>query len=551
MKTLFLLLVFVLFFSIVHSQSTDSLYVKFMNTYNASGDHIYYPDEKCGFGLINNIKLNYDKFTREQQAILKTFLTRPQRDTSIVSPSGIFRIHFDLTGNNKPFYQFNGPIPQNKDTVLIMVDSLAAAFDFSYNYEINVLNYPVPPTDNENGGDDRIDVYIGNLGAPLYGFTAFEDDLGGRKLTSYIEIDNDFSIGYFTSGLDAAKVTAAHELHHVIQLGSYGLWNSDIWYYEVTATSMEEFVYDDINDYYGAIGNYLNRTQETIKSNNGYNLTILNLYFEQKYNVDFIKRIWEFIEDVPPLQAISNTLLENGSTFKEAFNEFGIWTFFTSYRTQPGRYFEEAFNYPAINSIFEMDFTSPSTAITINSRPVSNNFIVFPISEGGRNDTIVALVTNSDISGAINSQSTTISFDYILAFNSFEGSTKLVDNFYKRIESSLLGLLSDRGFYNNQLIEGGSVSNEIKDFAFPNPFNYSKHVQIFIPTNSNKEGFVDLNIYTVSTDLVYSNQLNIINNFVSWNGRDNDNNKLPTGIYFYAAKSGDDVNKGKIVIYNE
>jgi hypothetical protein len=519
-----------------------------MSTFSSSENHIHYIGEKCGFGLINNIKLNYDNFSSEQQAVLNKLLVRTEMDTSIVSPSGIFRIHFDLTGSNKPSYQFNGSIPQDKDTVFIMADSIAAACDFSYDYEINVLGYPEPPSDNGNGGDDRIDVYIKNLSSGTYGQTSFEDDLGDNKYTSYIEIDNDFIGNYYTTGLDAAKVTIAHELHHVIQLGCYGYWPSDVWYYEVTSTAMEEFVYDDINDYYGLVDNYMDRTHKSINSNSGYNLTILNLFFAQKYDMDFLKRVWEFIEQVSPLKAISNTLLEYGTSFNEAFNEFGVWTFFTGSRTQPAKYFEEAVYYPLIETDFGMDFTSPSATYSVNSEPVSNNFIVFPISE---TDTIVALVTNSDITSAISSSSSTITFDYTLGDTPFNGSTKLVDGYYKKLECESSGLLSDRGFYNNQLIEDSCVVDEIKDFAFPNPFNYSNHAQIYIPAESTEENFAYLNIYTVSMDLVYSGQLNTISNYVCWNGLDNNNKKLPTGIYIYASKSGDSVKKGKIVIYNE
>jgi len=54
---------------------------------------------------------------------------------------------------------------------------------------------------------------------------------------------------------------------------------------------------------------------------------------------------------------------------------------------------------------------------------------------------------------------------------------------------------------------------------------------------------------------MYSNSENVINingkNFVMWNGRQRNNNKLPTGIYIYITKVGDDILKGKLVILNE
>ena len=56
--------------------------------------------------------------------------------------------------------------------------------------------------------------------------------------------------------------------------------------------------------------------------------------------------------------------------------------------------------------------------------------------------------------------------------------------------------------------------------------------------------------------LILSKQFNIQNlpgdqRGVSWDGLDNDGNKLSSGVYIYVIKRGDDVEKGKVVIFNE
>ena len=38
---------------------------------------------------------------------------------------------------------------------------------------------------------------------------------------------------------------------------------------------------------------------------------------------------------------------------------------------------------------------------------------------------------------------------------------------------------------------------------------------------------------------------------VVWNAFDNDGNKLASGVYIYVIKKGDDIVKGKVVIFNE
>ncbi len=240
----------------------DSLYSKFLqlrvpellqNKVN-TGD-LTLEDRKCGMNLVQQIKSNLTFFSIEQQNILSKFLQRPSLPNSIVSPSQYFRIHFTNIGNDAISYNIN---------------LLAQALDSSYSFEINYLGYPSPPSDGSEGGDEKYDIYVRNLGN-LYGQTTSETNVGMSRWTSYIEIDNDFP--WYSSAnppkdpIDAARVTVAHEFHHSIQMGNYAPENgvdpyrsADIFFYELTSTSMEEFVYDDVNDYYAYMSSYFNNS---------------------------------------------------------------------------------------------------------------------------------------------------------------------------------------------------------------------------------------------------------------------------------------------------
>jgi len=68
-----------------------------------------------------------------------------------------------------------------------------------------------------------------------------------ERYSSNIDINNDFiGSSFFTKGIQALRVTAAHEFHHAIQFG-YGWWGSDERYaYELTSTWMEDVVYTDV-----------------------------------------------------------------------------------------------------------------------------------------------------------------------------------------------------------------------------------------------------------------------------------------------------------------
>jgi flagellar hook assembly protein FlgD len=54
-------------------------------------------------------------------------------------------------------------------------------------------------------------------------------------------------------------------------------------------------------------------------------------------------------------------------------------------------------------------------------------------------------------------------------------------------------------------------------------------------------------VYSSNQPFNYFNGLKVI----KWNGRNSDNNKLPTGVYIYTAKTGDNLAKGKLVIFNQ
>ncbi len=136
-------------------------------------------NEKCGFGIVNIIKLNLDRFLPDQQKVLQKILQRPPTDTSIVSPGGFFRIHFYKSGQEVPKFDVN---------------QFAAAADSAYNFEVNNLGYPAPPSDNGAGGDNKYDVYIVNLGN-LYGQTEFDNEItpGSGRYTSFKDIDGGVS----------------------------------------------------------------------------------------------------------------------------------------------------------------------------------------------------------------------------------------------------------------------------------------------------------------------------------------------------------------------
>jgi hypothetical protein len=531
----------------------DSVYSEYVNLKElaASKDYnksltVKTENSKCGLFLVNFVKQNINLFTLEQQQLLKNLSGRPSLPKSIVSPSGKFRIHYDTTTAEKPKYISSISIEDN-------LSQIALAIDSAYNFEVNYLGYPPPPSDNGEGGDNLYDIYTVNLGGGLYGYTELEGDLGGQKYTSFMVIDNDYA-GYYSLGIKGAKVTLAHEFHHGIQMGNYILRFDDTFFYEITSTSMEEFVFDDVNDYYAYMPSYFLSPQKAFAENDGYNLAIWNIYLKENFGFDIIKKQWELMPTDRAMNVINTSLSLRGSSFKHELNQFGVWTYYTKYRTIPGKYFEEALNYPLIRPMSTIAFTSPNETVSINSKATANNFIRFT-NQTNNNDTLFVLITNGDVQGAINNISQTDSITYYLYDYPESGANQIDSIYYSRFSTKNPYLWSVSEITDTVI----NVEPHPKtDFPFPMPFSYKKYSEnqpINIPVYSNNGDNVGLYIFSTAMELIFSNddmpRDSQNENLVKWMVKDNQGRKLASGVYIYVIKSGDDVQKGKLVILHD
>ncbi len=551
------------------SQQLDSLYTKFIQLrvpellpQTDQPAELTLEDRKCGFSIVNSVKSNIDRFSSEQQSILKSFLSRPVLQNSVVSPSGFFRIHYDASGINRPSYFSTWSVEQN-------VAELANALDSVYRFEVTYLGFLPPPGDNSGGGDDKYDVYIQNQGGGVYGYTEWESKISSISWSSFMVIDNDY-VGYYSTGLNGMKVTVAHEFHHGIQLGNYSVSNgnspyreADVFFYEITSTSMEEFVYDDVNDYYAYMNSYFNNTDIAFPRQNGYNIAIWNIYIIDNFGFGILKRQWELIPSIAAILSINQSLNEANTYFPRELNKFGIWTFFTSYRRIPGKYFEEAVSYPIVIPKFNVQF--PSSLLNGQANPTKNNFVRFNIPSN--NDTLVAIITNADAFAANDNSNQLFNFQYTLYSDPYTGQRELTEKYSSTFSVSNPGFWSVSEILNNVLVRQDTsqypiiTSNE--SFAFPNPFSYLNSIYsdgIFISFFATVGDELDFNVYSIGLEKVYTSNMRATQrqtpngtNYVgvNWNGLDNNSNKLATGVYIFVIKHGEEVVKGKVVIFNE
>lgn len=522
-----------------------------INLSNALQSQIEYNPaiRKCGMSLAQQVKSNFTFFSTEQQKVLLKILQRPSLPNSLVTSNQFFRIHYTTTGTDAIGYDVN---------------LLAQALDSVYSFEINYLGFPPPPPDGVEGGDDKYDIYVIDLGN-LYGQTWSENKVGTSRWTTYIEIDNNFP--WYSNAvppklpIDAARVTVAHEFHHSIQMGNYAPLNgndpfnsADTYFYELTSTSMEEFVFSTVNDYYGYIDDYFNHPERAFASNNGYDLAIWNIFIKDNFGFGIIKNQWELMPTKRAIDAINTSLLEHQSSFGKELNTFGIWTYYTGYRAKTG-YFSEAVNYPLINSnSFEMN-----TSVNLPQiKPTSNNHLL-TISPNGQ-DTLAIILTNTDYISGIDNLTKNYNATYNLYNHNNPGSTKIGEsNYFEQLSVDDVSLWLTSVILNGIVIKRDTmiyvpVASNL-DYGYPNPFRYSEGSVINIPVNAPIYSKVDLYIFSTSMNLIFNKNLQV--NFgkdnapiISWN-LDDVGKKLASGVYIYITKSDKEKSVGKLVIIND
>ena len=254
---------------------------------------------------------------------------RPNLDTSILSPSGYFQIHYDLIGDNAPVNS------EYIDEVAEMIDSIKSII-------IDDMGF-LPPI---NDGDGIYDIYIQDLGEKQYGFCLPDipdfDDIDDYVPSTYIKIDNAYEDDgdYFTNGLNTMRLTLAHEYFHAVQ-AAYREKNGavDTYFYEMMGMWIEDVLVPDGNDYiYWVHSNEFNNQffmspEMSMVESDGYSLALFVHYLNNIYsNGDsvIVKKIWEEISQIAGecgitcgIDSIKNVLLNiYNVNFEEAWADF-------------------------------------------------------------------------------------------------------------------------------------------------------------------------------------------------------------------------------------
>ncbi len=261
------------------------------------------------------------------------------------SPGGKFVVQYDTTGDNAvPLADLDlSGTPDWVELVAHVADSVLAeyaAMGYDTHLRTGAARYPIALVERPGGY-----TYV-------YGVTFSS----GR-----MEIDDDFADTNFESHGEAGlRVTIAHELFHSVQF-QY-VTSGPTWWMEMTATFMEEVMYDPVNDYY----QYLNPgywDSVTIYEAPGegidyfpfggvypYGGAVFPIFLDERYGrAGIIAAIRDTYDDNPAgnSAAVVSALESHlARPIDEMLAEFWTWSYFTGDRAEGLSYgFEEAVGY--------------------------------------------------------------------------------------------------------------------------------------------------------------------------------------------------------------
>ena len=487
--------------------------------------------------------------TASEHQRLKLVQRRPSTQHSLLTPSGHFRVHYDTEGSDAV-----DPTDDDTNGIPDYIDLAATVLDSTWELEVEQLGYNPPPSDNGLGGGDEYDVYVIDLGhggcgfsAPVYG-CAYPGS-SNAVTHSHLEIDNNFTDPSYvqTRGLDALRVTIAHEFHHAIQFGYYA-GREGSWWQESTSTWMEEVAYPHIDDYLQYLSHFLSIPHLALNSGrpNGehtYGTAIFSHFLDQHYSRDLNRLIWEELKERQSanLDHFDRVIrrVEPGG-LGVAIGKFAVWNYFTGRRHRRG-FYAEGDKYPLVPT---HDIAVAAKAVVRDSSLLdatgSNYLRLAPqLRPGG-----VTLTFEASL-GAWRRHLLLISPDSIAVRPVTEPTVRVVD--WDQYEEIILVISSaeDHGVaysyqvsveFDPDLTDARAAPATLFEPSYPNPFRLGQHQQTHVVFDlAAPSAQTRLSIFSTNGDLVWWKDLGPRaareNHVVPWDGRNAAGKFVASGVY--------------------
>lgn len=218
------------------------------------------------------------------------------------------------------------------------VDTVIAAYDDVWTVEVNDLGYRMPLRDwSGSDAGAGLDIYFADIGNDgIYGYCTVDNPKKhSRRQHSYCVLDDDFAQSEFTPGvygIDAMKVTAAHEMFHSIQF-AYD-WRERKFFMEGTAVWVEDEVFDSINANYDYLHDSslhqpevpLDAGDERLDENFEYGSWLFWRFLSERHDDDLLKELWEAAAGRNELFPMLRSVLRGrNQTLPGTMAQFAIW----------------------------------------------------------------------------------------------------------------------------------------------------------------------------------------------------------------------------------
>ena len=475
--------------------------------------------------------------------------------------NGYFRFHYTTSGTHAIANS-----DTNNNSIPDYIDQMVDVFAHVASIQLDSFLYSEPPSDSwypansDNGGSNHYDVYIRNLQSNVYGYVSPENfaqsgSFGDNEnssttelnaLNSYMALRNNYN-GFPGTEEESIKVTAAHEFHHAVQSGYDGFEAQ--WLMEATAVSMEEQVYDEINDCYQYLPSWFNEPHKSLddQSDHWYGSFIYPQYiYEHLGGYLTLRKIWQksilndsYYGDYSH-RAISLALSSEGSSFKDALNKMVVANRVMSSNSNAGVFtYEEAEAYPVSGptTFTEITYTAgtPQSVTSTNLNRFSSHYTRLI-----RNDPVIESLSNNTCPYSDLNMHAIISYEDN-SWTVYSGNEINIDP--TGASSVYLAIVSQDTSGNNwdyQVdISDGELSIEDQNIPssisvsqnYPNPFNPSTSFNVEIPFQQH----LRINIISVNGKRIrqIANKSYPEGNILfQWDGRTESGKLASSGQYF-------------------
>lgn len=250
--------------------------------------------------------------------------------------------------------------------------SILALAETSYRLEVQTLGFLPPEPDETAGGDDKLDFYLATYASTsggAYTVPTYRDmrpNDGRQSCSTYIVLYEEIDPALM-------PVYVAHELNHALQAAMD--FREGPWAWEMTATWMEDVVFDEVNDYADFIPAFQQNSSHSLywfpsRGEAGYYPygSSIFLHFLQEYAADaqpyFAADLWlsaqqEGADNEPDLldSFHSFALQHDPRGLDGLLASFALWRAFTG-TYDVGAHFSEGATWKDSEITFRYDVTS-------------------------------------------------------------------------------------------------------------------------------------------------------------------------------------------------